>query len=108
MIQNPHKKTAISGGFFISGVTQNIRQSIRLREKGGKRHEMPCPHNLEEYLVAYLNGAGLRYDTKGSVVPHHRAGHRPAHHNLPAPGECLRDDTAPHGRRRNYDQGRKP
>jgi integrase/recombinase XerC len=23
---------------------------VRLREKGGKRHEMPCHHNLETYL----------------------------------------------------------
>jgi len=22
---------------------------VRLREKGGKRHAMPCHHNLEEY-----------------------------------------------------------
>jgi hypothetical protein len=25
---------------------------LRLREKGGKRHEMPCHHNLEAYLTA--------------------------------------------------------
>ena len=29
---------------------------MRLREKGGKRHAMPCHHNLEEYLTAYLDG----------------------------------------------------
>jgi integrase/recombinase XerC len=33
---------------------------VRLREKGGKRHAMPCHHNLEEYLTAYLDGPGLR------------------------------------------------
>lgn len=27
---------------------------VRLHEKGGKRHEMPCHHNLEEYLTAYI------------------------------------------------------
>ena len=26
---------------------------VRLREKGGKRHAMPCHHNREEYLTAY-------------------------------------------------------
>jgi hypothetical protein len=27
---------------------------VRLREKGGKPHAMPCHHNLEAYLTAYL------------------------------------------------------
>jgi site-specific recombinase XerC len=47
--------------------TQNRRLWVRLREKGGKRHAMPCHHNLEEYLVAYLDGAGLRSDPKGPL-----------------------------------------
>ncbi|WP_156452155.1 site-specific integrase, partial [Novosphingobium sp. CCH12-A3] len=32
---------------------QNRRLWVRLHEKGGKRHEMPCHHNLEDYLTAY-------------------------------------------------------
>jgi integrase/recombinase XerC len=28
---------------------------------------MPCHHNLEEYLTAYLDGAGLRVDHKGPL-----------------------------------------
>jgi site-specific recombinase XerC len=47
--------------------TQNRRLWVRLREKGGKRHAMPCHHNLEEYLVAYLDVAGLRGDPKGPL-----------------------------------------
>jgi site-specific recombinase XerD len=47
--------------------TQNRRLWVRLREKGGKRHAMPCHHNLEEYLTAYLDGAGLRDDAKGPL-----------------------------------------
>jgi site-specific recombinase XerD len=47
--------------------TQNRRLWVRLREKGGKRHAMPCHHNLEEYLIAYLDGAGLRGDPKGPL-----------------------------------------
>ena len=31
----------------------------RLHEKGGKRHEMPCHHNLEAYLDAYLQAAKI-------------------------------------------------
>jgi hypothetical protein len=33
---------------------------VRLHEKGGKRHEMPAPHNLEPYLDAYIEAAGIR------------------------------------------------
>jgi site-specific recombinase XerD len=35
---------------------QGRRTWVRLHEKGGKRHEMPCHHNLESYLIEYLNG----------------------------------------------------
>ena len=47
--------------------TERRRLWVRLREKGGKRHVMPCHHNLEEYLAAYLDGAGLRDDPKGPL-----------------------------------------
>jgi integrase len=43
---------------------QNRRLWVRLREKGGKQHAMPCHHKLEEYLVAYIEGAGLRDEPK--------------------------------------------
>ena len=38
---------------------QNRRLWVRLHEKGGKRHEMPCHHSLEAYLHAYIDGCGL-------------------------------------------------
>jgi integrase/recombinase XerC len=28
---------------------------------------MPCHHNLEEYLITYLDGGGLRGDLKGPL-----------------------------------------
>jgi integrase/recombinase XerC len=37
--------------------TQNRRLWVRLRKKGGKPHAMPCHHNLETYLTAYIEGA---------------------------------------------------
>ncbi|MEG3162949.1 tyrosine-type recombinase/integrase [Sphingomonas sp. LB2R24] len=46
---------------------QNRRLWARLHEKGGKRHEMPCHHNLEAYLHAYLDGCDLREDRKGPL-----------------------------------------
>ena len=37
-------------GMAVENVyTQNRRLWVRLREKGGKRHAMPCQHNLKEY-----------------------------------------------------------
>jgi site-specific recombinase XerD len=38
---------------------QGKRWWVRLHEKGGKVHEMPCHHNLEAYLDAYLHAAGI-------------------------------------------------
>jgi integrase len=47
--------------------TQNRRQWVRLREKGGKAHAMSRHHNLETYLTAYIEGAGLADDPKGPL-----------------------------------------
>jgi len=47
--------------------TQNRRLWVRLHEKGGKRHEVPCHHTLEAYLHDYLDGCGLWEDRKGYV-----------------------------------------
>ena len=46
---------------------QNRRLWVRLHEKGGKRHEMPCHHALEDYLHAYIDGCGLGDDPKGPL-----------------------------------------
>ncbi len=46
---------------------QQRRLWVRLHEKGGKRHEMPCHHNLEAYLHAYIDTAGLADDPKGPL-----------------------------------------
>ena len=39
--------------------TQSRRTWVRLHEKGGKQHEMPCHHNLDDYLSAYIDAAQL-------------------------------------------------
>jgi site-specific recombinase XerD len=46
---------------------QQRRLWVRLREKGGKRHEMPCHHTLEAYLHAYLDRTGIGDDAKGPL-----------------------------------------
>jgi site-specific recombinase XerD len=37
---------------------------LRLHEKGGKRHEMPAHHKLEQFLDEYLAAAGIREEGK--------------------------------------------
>ena len=45
--------------------TQHRR--LRLHGKGGKVHEMPCHHLLEDYLHAYIDGCGLAGDPKAPL-----------------------------------------
>jgi site-specific recombinase XerD len=40
---------------------------LRLHEKGGKHHTMPCHHALAEALHAYIAAAGIAEDRKGSI-----------------------------------------
>jgi site-specific recombinase XerD len=40
---------------------------VRLHEKGGKDHELPAHHNLEAYLDAYIEAAGIRDDKNGPL-----------------------------------------
>lgn len=40
---------------------------LRLHEKGGKLHEVPCHHKVEEYLDAYLEEVGNLDDKKAHV-----------------------------------------
>jgi integrase/recombinase XerC len=47
--------------------SERRRLWVRLHEKGSKRHEIPCHHNLETYLTAYIEGAGLADDPKGPL-----------------------------------------
>ena len=47
--------------------TQNRRLWVRLCGKGGRAHAMPCHHNLETYLLAYIEGTGLADDPNGPL-----------------------------------------
>jgi integrase/recombinase XerD len=44
---------------------QGKRWWLRLHEKGGKCHEMPAHHILEEYLDSYIQAAEIGQDKKG-------------------------------------------
>ena len=41
---------------------------LRLHEKGGKRHEMPAHHKLEQFLDEYLDAAGIRNGGKTPLL----------------------------------------
>jgi site-specific recombinase XerD len=44
--------------YFVQG----RRGWVRLHEKGGKEHEVPCHHTLERFLDEYIEAAGLAGD----------------------------------------------
>jgi site-specific recombinase XerD len=41
--------------------------TIRLHEKGGKHHAMPCHHSLAEALHVYINAVGIAEDRKSPL-----------------------------------------
>ncbi len=49
--------------YFVQG----RRGWVRLHEKGGKEHEVPCHHNLEFYLDQYIAAAGIAGDPDGAL-----------------------------------------
>jgi integrase/recombinase XerD len=47
--------------------TQGRRGWVRLHEKGGKEHEVPCHHMLEKLLDDYIAAAGIAGDAEGPL-----------------------------------------
>ena len=58
---------AVVGMAVADYFPQGKRYWLRLSEKGGRQHEMPAHHTLEEYLDAYIQGGGLADDMKGPL-----------------------------------------
>ncbi len=67
MVYSFARVSAALGMNVEDAFTKNRRLWVRLNEKGGKRHEMPCHHNLEEYLRAYIDGCDLAAEPKGPL-----------------------------------------
>ena len=49
------------GGYFVQG----RRRWVRLHEKGGKEHDVPCHHSLDQFLDEYIAAAGIAGDVDG-------------------------------------------
>jgi integrase len=49
--------------YFVQG----RRGWVRLHEKGGKEHEVPCHHNLERFLDEYIAAASIAADPDGPL-----------------------------------------
>jgi integrase/recombinase XerD len=53
---------------------QKRRGWVRLHEKGGKVNELPCHHNLEQFLDEWLNASGLASEPAAPLFPTLRHG----------------------------------
>jgi site-specific recombinase XerD len=49
--------------YFVQG----RRSWVRLHEKNGKEHEVPCHHSLDDYLDEYIAAAGIAADAEGPL-----------------------------------------
>jgi hypothetical protein len=48
-------------------VQSRRRRWVRLHEKGGKEHDVPCHHNLDHFLDEYIAAAGIAADLDGNL-----------------------------------------
>jgi integrase len=48
-----------------AGNLQGRRRWVRLHEKGGKEHDVPCHHRLDQCLHDYIEAAGITDDVDG-------------------------------------------
>lgn len=61
---------------------QNRRGWVRLHEKGGKVNELPCHHNLEQFLDDWLTVSGLAGEPTAPLFPTMRHGSLTGRHPM--------------------------
>ncbi len=74
------------GDYYKSGK----RWWLRLHEKGGKFHEVPAHHKLEEYMDDYISVSGLWEDRKGPLFRTLLGKSRNLTNNCMAPADVYR------------------
>ncbi len=62
---------------------QKRRGWVRLHEKGGKVNELPCHHNLEQFLDEWLSASGLSAEPTAPLFPTLRHGKLTGRESLP-------------------------
>ena len=62
---------------------QKRRGWVRLHEKGGKVTELPCHHNLDQYLEEWIFASGLAGQSQAPLFPALRYGRLNGHTPLP-------------------------
>ncbi len=86
--------------YFVQG----RRGWVRLHEKGGKEHEVPCHHNLELYLDEYIAAAGIAGDADGPLFRTAAGKTGELTGNPMWQQDAYRMDSAPRRSRRHQDQ----
>jgi site-specific recombinase XerD len=67
MVYTFARVNAVIGMKVADYFTQGRRGWVRLHEKGGKEHEVPCNHSLERFLDDYLAAASLADEPNGPL-----------------------------------------
>ena len=81
---------------------------LRLHEKGGKHHEMPAHHTLQDALDAYLEAAGIADDRKGPLFRSAQGRTGRLTGQADGPRRRLPHDRPPRRRRRRRHPDRLP
>jgi len=91
--------SAVAGLRVEDYFQQGRRSWLRLHEKGGKRHEVPCHHSLDEYLDVWIEAAGIGDDQKGPLFRSFRKGGKLTGNPINAQRRALHDQAAGQGDR---------
>ena len=67
MVYSFARVNAVIGMKVKDYFTQGRQAWVRLHEKGGKEHEVPCNHSLEKILDEYIAAAGIEDDPNGPL-----------------------------------------
>jgi site-specific recombinase XerD len=67
MVYSFARVNAVIGMKVKDYFSQGRRGWVRLHEKGGKEHEVPCHHSLEKLLDDYITAAGIASDPNGPL-----------------------------------------
>jgi integrase len=88
--------------YFVQG----RQRWVRLHEKGGKEHDVPCHHRLDECLHNYIEAAGIADDADGYLfrTARRKTGQLTTNFPLPAGRSPHHPPAGESGRHRDADR----